>query len=95
MQSHATMREKVFNLRLSDEEAARLDAIATHYGLNAAGVIRMLVKREHDAITPPTIVKLQGPKSAEDIERLQQRAREVAKATAVRKNRPGARKGPR
>lgn len=45
----ANMREKLFTMRMSDEESARLDAVARHYGLNAAGVIRMLVKREYDA----------------------------------------------
>lgn len=44
------MREKLFTMRLSTEEAARLDAVAAKYGLNAAGVLRMLVKREFDAI---------------------------------------------
>lgn len=47
----ANMREKLFTMRMSEEESLRLDAVARHYGLNAAGVIRMLVKREHDAVT--------------------------------------------
>ncbi len=46
----ANMREKLFTMRMSDEESSRLDAVAKHYGLNAAGVIRMLVKREHDGL---------------------------------------------
>jgi hypothetical protein len=37
-------------MRMSEEEFTRLDAVAKHYGLNAAGVLRMLVKREFDAI---------------------------------------------
>ena len=37
-------------LRASTEERRRLDRVATHYGLTASGVIRMLVKREDDGI---------------------------------------------
>jgi hypothetical protein len=48
----AGMREKLFTMRMSQEESARLDVVAAHYGLNAAGVIRMLVKREFDAAHP-------------------------------------------
>jgi hypothetical protein len=54
----ANMREKLFTMRMSEEESLRLDAVARHYGLNAAGVLRMLVKREHDVVarekTPAT-----------------------------------------
>ena len=46
----ANMREKLFTMRMSEEESLRLETVARHYGLNAAGVIRMLVKREHDSI---------------------------------------------
>jgi hypothetical protein len=45
-----TMREKTFNVRLSVEEAERLDAVAKHYSLTAAAVLRMLVKQEHDRL---------------------------------------------
>ncbi|MEO7032742.1 MAG: hypothetical protein ABI548_02840 [Polyangiaceae bacterium] len=45
-----SMREKQLNIRLSPEEAARLEAIAEHYSLSAAAVLRMLVKREHDTL---------------------------------------------
>jgi len=44
------MRERLFNLRMSDDEFARLEAIASHYGINGAGVVRMLLKREVDAL---------------------------------------------
>lgn len=44
------MREKQFNIRLNDEEAARLEEVTKHYGLNGAGLFRMLLKREHDRI---------------------------------------------
>ena len=46
----SSMRERMFTMRLSDEESARLESVAAHYGLNAAGVLRMLVKREADAL---------------------------------------------
>jgi len=45
-----TLRERIFNLRISAEEQARLERVAAHYGLNAAGVIRFLLKREDDLI---------------------------------------------
>ncbi|WP_146652723.1 hypothetical protein [Labilithrix luteola] len=44
------MRAKTFNIRFSEEELGRLDKVAEHYALTAAGVIRMLVKREADEI---------------------------------------------
>lgn len=37
-------------MRLSEVESQRLDLVAKHYGLNAAGVIRMLLKREEDRV---------------------------------------------
>lgn len=43
-------KDQMFKLRLNADDRARLDAVAAHYALNVAGVIRMLVKREHDAI---------------------------------------------
>jgi hypothetical protein len=43
-------REKLFNMRMSAEEWARLEGLATHYGLNAAGVLRMLVKADADRL---------------------------------------------
>lgn len=55
MQTAAVAREKLFNMRMSAEEWDRLEFLATHYGLNAAGVLRMLIKREVDALgVPPT-----------------------------------------
>lgn len=45
-----SMREKQLNIRLSPEEAARLEMVAGHYSLSAAAVLRMLVKREHDIL---------------------------------------------
>lgn len=46
-----TMREKVFNMRMSAEEWARIEAVSSHYALNAAALIRYLVKREADALS--------------------------------------------
>jgi predicted DNA-binding protein len=57
------MREKLFTMRMSEEESLRLETVARHYGLNAAGVIRMLIKREHDVVgrekspAPPAVAK--------------------------------------
>ena len=51
-------REKLFNMRMSEDESARVARVAAHYGLNAASLFRMLVKREDDALAPPpTTVK--------------------------------------
>jgi hypothetical protein len=44
------MRERQLNIRLSEEEADRLERVAEHYGLNVPSLIRMLVKREDDKI---------------------------------------------
>ena len=45
------MRERTFMLRLSSEESERLTRISEHYSLTGAGVLRMLIKREDDALT--------------------------------------------
>ena len=50
MHTDEVVRAKTFNIRFSEEELARLDRVAEHYALTAAGVIRMLVKREADAL---------------------------------------------
>jgi sulfur relay (sulfurtransferase) DsrC/TusE family protein len=50
VQTSDAMREKQLNIRLTEDELARLQLVAEHYGLNVAGVLRMLVKREADAI---------------------------------------------
>ncbi len=46
------MREKVFNIRFSEEEWARIQALAAHHELPAAQILRLLIKREHAAIFP-------------------------------------------
>jgi predicted DNA-binding protein len=50
-------REKLFNMRMSEDEQARLEALASHYALNAAGVIRMLIKREADRLVEAARLK--------------------------------------
>jgi len=41
----------MFKLRFDADDRARLDRIAAHYASSHAGAIRMLMKREDDAIT--------------------------------------------
>lgn len=50
MQNAVTMRERQLNVRLGPEEGVRFDAVAAHYGLNPQALVRMLVKREADAL---------------------------------------------
>ncbi len=50
MQTAPVAREKLFNMRMSADEWERLEFLADHYGLNAAGVVRMLTKREFDTL---------------------------------------------
>jgi hypothetical protein len=66
MQTDVMPKDKMFKLRLDDVERERLDAVAAHYALNVAGVIRMLVKREADAIaaSAPVISKGVKPRKA-------------------------------
>jgi hypothetical protein len=44
------MREKLFTIRMTPAERERAERVARHYGLNVAGVIRFLFKREDDQI---------------------------------------------
>jgi hypothetical protein len=39
-------RDKQINFRVSEDEAARFDRVAEHYGLAMAAMIRMLVKEK-------------------------------------------------
>ena len=59
MQTDA-MRERMFTMRLSELEGDRLDALAKHYGLNAVGVIRMLLKRDGDVVFGKDFVPVSG-----------------------------------
>ncbi len=40
------MRERMFTMRLGKDESERLDALADHFGINAVGLIRMLLKEK-------------------------------------------------
>ena len=40
------VRERLFTMRMSEEEWQRADAVAKHFGLNLAGAIRMLLKEK-------------------------------------------------
>lgn len=42
----STLRERLFTMRMSEEEWQRADALAKHFGLNLAGVIRMMLKEK-------------------------------------------------
>lgn len=46
MQTAAPVRRHLFNIRFSEDEQARLDAICEHLGVNAANLIRMLLKEK-------------------------------------------------
>lgn len=50
MTMQTEMRERQINIRLSEDEATRLDRVTSHYGLNVANLFRMLIKREADTI---------------------------------------------
>jgi predicted DNA-binding protein len=43
-------RTEQFTMRLNDEEHERLHRLAAHNGINAAQLIRVLLKREEDAV---------------------------------------------
>lgn len=43
------MKDFTFTMRMSIAEMARLRALAKHYNITCADVIRMLLKREADA----------------------------------------------
>ena len=44
-------RDKLFTIRMTEEERERAERVAARYGLNVAGVVRMLLKREDDRTT--------------------------------------------
>jgi len=51
MQAAFMAKDQMFKLRLDAEDRARLDRIAEHYATSHAASIRMLLKREDDAIS--------------------------------------------
>jgi hypothetical protein len=64
MQNADVVQRKMFTIRFSDEESERLALVAKHYALTSAGVLRMLVKREADAIgTAAPAARQPAPKS--------------------------------
>lgn len=60
------VRERLFTMRMSEEEWQRADAVAKHFGLNLAGAIRMLLKEKSREIgvEPTTAVPTAPKKSA-------------------------------
>jgi hypothetical protein len=53
MNATPQVRERQVNVRLSEDEAERLEVVCRHYGLNGANLFRMLVQREYNALGPP------------------------------------------
>ena len=53
MQTDA-VRPKLFNIRFSEEEWARVERLASHYGINAASLFRMLLKKEETSVQWPS-----------------------------------------
>ena len=58
------MREKLFTIRMNDTERERAERVAARYGLNVAGVIRMLLKREDDTGLAHEMTDVKLPKAA-------------------------------
>jgi antitoxin component of RelBE/YafQ-DinJ toxin-antitoxin module len=50
-------KEITFKMRLDEKDKARLDALAEHYSVPVASVIRILTKREADALGLPKPAK--------------------------------------
>ena len=50
MQADPMPKEQAYKIRLDDADRARLDALAAHYAIPVAAVLRMLVKRDADAL---------------------------------------------
>lgn len=47
------IREKQLNLKLTQEELDRLQALADHHSLSPQSVIRMLLKHAYDQLATP------------------------------------------
>jgi len=45
-------RERSYSLRMTDEEWSLFESVAAHLALPVASMLRMLVKREYDALSP-------------------------------------------
>ena len=57
-------RTQQMNIRMSAAEEARLQRVAEHYALTPTAVLRMLVKRECDALPVAKTVKAKATKDA-------------------------------
>jgi hypothetical protein len=51
---HIKLNERQLNIRLAPDDAARVDALAAHYGIKPASLMRLLIKRASDALPAPT-----------------------------------------
>jgi len=45
-------KDRNLNVRLADEDFARLERLSAHYALSASSVIRMLIKQAADGLPP-------------------------------------------
>jgi antitoxin component of RelBE/YafQ-DinJ toxin-antitoxin module len=48
-------RERLVNVRMTDNEAEMVRAVAEHMGLSQSDTIRQLVRRAFEAIVPPKV----------------------------------------
>jgi hypothetical protein len=55
-------RGRLLNMRVNDEEFARLSLLAEHYGVNVSAVIRMLAKRDAVALGLEAATPAPAPK---------------------------------
>lgn len=61
---------KLFTMRMSETERTRLELLAEHYGLTSTDVVRMLVKRDADALgleVPQPKARASKPKKSHDL----------------------------
>ena len=57
-------RPWIFNLRLSDEERARMHRIAEYHGIDVTAVLRMLLRKEEhriERLNRPKLPKVEAP----------------------------------
>lgn len=64
MHNAAMSREKQLNVRLSDDEAARLGFLTEHFGINPAALFRMLLKKEERVVREELGMPAEAPKPA-------------------------------
>jgi uncharacterized protein (DUF1778 family) len=63
MNVSSVVRERQLNVRLSPEEAALLDLLAKHYGLNGANVVRTLITQAARALASSPSKPAKRPRS--------------------------------